>query len=265
MAYVPLAPTMFFAAYSGAIAGMTAGGRNLVDNVVGDYAGFAAVAQAWAQSFDTVWGAVAATSADVTMAEDLSEMTWEQREPGQAGTSILPSNWTALVTNVIAVILAVKANFTANGETPPAPSGATPAGIGYWKNTAAGVLDANADFTVVGGIWTADVVVGASPFTPTAAQRYVAVDTTAGAVNILTPLNTDGVSLPFDGQKFFIKARKASATPIRVTANGAGVTTEDPSNGGTYGATGSIQAVAGSCVGFCHRAADKLWIAFSGV
>jgi hypothetical protein len=111
--------------------------------------------------------------------------------------------------------------------------------------------------------WTADVLPAASPFTPTAAQQYVAVNTSTGAVTVLTPLaGTTGATQPFNGQTFTVKATAASATPITIQANGAGVTVEDPSNGGTFGATGSIQAVAGGSATWKFRASDKKWIAF---
>jgi len=111
--------------------------------------------------------------------------------------------------------------------------------------------------------WTADILPGQSPFTPTAAQQYVAVNTTTGAVTVKTPLgSSSGATLPFDGQTFTVKATAASATPITIQANGVGVTVEDPSNGGTFGANGTIQAVAGGATSFKFRASDKKWIAF---
>jgi hypothetical protein len=104
----------------------------------------------------------------------------------------------------------------------------------------------------------------ASPFTPTAAQQYVAVNTTTGGVTVLTPLgSSSGATLPFDGQTFTVKAVAASATPITIQANGAGVTVEDPSNGGMFGATGSVQAVAGGAASFKYRESDKKWIAWA--
>jgi|GEM_PF-2113444 len=109
--------------------------------------------------------------------------------------------------------------------------------------------------------WTRDILPADSPFTPTAAQQYVTVNTSTGAVTVNTPLAADGVSLPTDGQEFEIKCVAASATPCTVDANGAGVTVEDPSNGGTLGATGSIQAVAGGAAKFKYRASDKKWFA----
>jgi hypothetical protein len=110
--------------------------------------------------------------------------------------------------------------------------------------------------------WTADILPASSPFTPSASQRYVAVNTTTGAVTVKTPLAPDGVSLPKDGQELVIKATAASATPITVNANGAGVTVEDPSNGGTFGANGTIQAVGGGATKFKYRASDKKWFAY---
>lgn len=105
--------------------------------------------------------------------------------------------------------------------------------------------------------WTADVLPAASPFTPTAAQVFVAVNTTTGPVTVNTPPN------PFNGQEFVVKATAASATPITVHANGAGITVEDPSNGGTFGANGSIQAVAGGSARFKFRTSDLKWIAWA--
>lgn len=110
--------------------------------------------------------------------------------------------------------------------------------------------------------WTRDILPADSPFTPSASQRYVAANTTTGAVRVLTPLAPDGVSLPKDGQEFVVKATAAAATPITLVANGGGVTVEDPSNGGTFGATGTIQAVAGGAARFKFRASDSKWIAY---
>jgi hypothetical protein len=110
--------------------------------------------------------------------------------------------------------------------------------------------------------WTPDVLPAVSPFTPTAAQGFVAVNTSTGAVTVKTPLAPVGV-LPFDGQQFTVKATVASATPITISANGAGVTVEDPSNGGTFGATGTIQAVAGGSATFKFRLSDLKWIAWA--
>jgi hypothetical protein len=109
--------------------------------------------------------------------------------------------------------------------------------------------------TGLAAVWTNNITSAGSPFTPSTVQTFVAVDTTAGAVRVNTPL------APTDGQFFFVKAAVASATPIAVFASAG--TIEDPSNGGTYGASGTIQAVAGGSVGFKYRASDTKWIAFA--
>lgn len=110
--------------------------------------------------------------------------------------------------------------------------------------------------------WTRDMLPADSPFTPSASQRYVAVNTTTGGVQVKTPLAPDGTSLPKDGQELVVKCTAPSATPATVAANGGGVTVEDPSNGGVFGATGAIQAVAGGAARFKYRASDKKWIAY---
>lgn len=111
--------------------------------------------------------------------------------------------------------------------------------------------------------WTRDILPADSPFSPSASQRYVAVNTTTGAVHVKTPLAPDGVSLPKDGQEFVVKCTAASATPCTVDAQGAGVAVEDPSNGGTTGASGAIQAVAGGSARFKYRASDKKWFVWA--
>lgn len=109
----------------------------------------------------------------------------------------------------------------------------------------------------------ADVVPGASPFTPTAAQRLVLVNTTTGAVTVLSPLAQDGVSLPTNGQAVCVKPAAASGTPITFQANGAAVTVENPSNPGNFGATGLINGQSSGAF-FVFRASDKKWFAIAG-
>lgn len=153
-------------------------------------------------------------------------------------------------------------------------SNITPTGTGY-AHVTAGVLDAaaahgaqagevpvtnagitDAPFGFIFGVWTATVNNAASPYSPTAGQVMIAVDTSTGAVTINTP------ATPTDGQIFFIKPVTASATPITV-AGTAGATVENPSNAGNFGATGQIPGQGGG-VGFKYQAAGTRWIGFTG-
>lgn len=150
-----------------------------------------------------------------------------------------------------------------------------PTDSGLWHQTA-GVLDVasfvgatpgtvpttnaagtDTPFAFIFGTWTADVLPAASPFTPTAAQIMVAVNTSTGAVTVNTP------AAPVNGQMFCIKPTAASATPITVAANGGGITVENPSNAGNFGATGSIPG-QGSGAWFKFRSSDSKWIAMPG-
>lgn len=130
-------------------------------------------------------------------------------------------------------------------------------GVTYWGSVATSAVPDSAT------PWTADILPASSPFTPSASQKYVAVNTTTGAVQIDTPLAPDGVSLPLDGQEFVVKCTARSATPCAIAANGAGVTVEDPSNGGVFGAAGAIQAVTAGAARFKYRASDKKWFVWA--
>jgi len=125
---------------------------------------------------------------------------------------------------------------------------------GQVPTTNAAVTDAL--FGFIFGTWTATVVASASPFSPAAGQIMIAVDTTAGAVTINTPAS------PVDGQILFVKPVTASATPITV-AGTAGVTVENPSNAGNFGATGEVPGQGGG-VGFKYQATGTRWIGFTG-
>lgn len=105
------------------------------------------------------------------------------------------------------------------------------------------------------GTWTADVIPAASPYTPTAGQIMIAVNTSTGAVTVKTPAN------PYDGQPFCVKPTAASATPITVTATSG--TIENPSNAGNFGASGLVPG-QGSGAWWKWRASDSKWIGMPG-
>jgi hypothetical protein len=143
---------------------------------------------------------------------------------------------------------------TANVIDGAAVHGAAP---GEVPTTNAGVTDA--PFGFIFGSWTTTVTSGASPYSPAPGEVMIAVDTTGGVVVIETP----NVPPPINGQIFFIKPVTQSATPITVQAVGAGVTVENPSNAGSFGATGTIPGQGGG-VGFKYQAAGTRWIGFTG-
>ena len=105
------------------------------------------------------------------------------------------------------------------------------------------------------GTWTADVLPGASPYTPLAGQIMIAVNTSTGPVTVKTPAN------PYDGQPFCVKPTAASATPITVTATSG--TIENPSNAGNFGASGLVPG-QGSGAWWKWRASDSKWIGMPG-
>jgi hypothetical protein len=147
------------------------------------------------------------------------------------------------------------ANTVARIRNNPVTAGAaTGVGTQYTWDGAALTLEAG-----LGGAWIPNVLPAASPFTPSALQRLVPVDTTTAVVTVITPLS------PYDGQWFLVK-KIGGNNPITVKANLAGVasTIEDPNTPQSFGAQGTITA-QGSSVAFKYRLSDSKWIAFIGV
>jgi hypothetical protein len=238
--YTPNNASVYLRAFAGCLAGLTASGRYPTDPSAEDYDLPARSADAFAQEVDTLFGSSAPTSFQLITLLVEAEAIWgEGRSPLPTAEATLPGSYEQVAAAIVAILEQGNIQVIEEGVDPN---------------------DGGGGFSL--GTWTADIIPADSPFTPTSLQTYVAVNTATGAVTVLTPLASDGVSLPIDGQEFTIKCVQASATPATVEANGSGVTVEDPSNGGTFGASGTIQAVAGGAARFKYRASDKKWISF---
>jgi len=122
MAYVPNNTQIYTAAYAGAFAGMTVSNRVISNPDSASYAGLAAVAGAWAQEVDTVWGATATTQLDISTIQEESEAAWQNRSPQTTALFQTPSTYANEVTAIIATVTAAEAYFAGQGITPsPAP------------------------------------------------------------------------------------------------------------------------------------------------
>lgn len=243
MAYAPININVFMSAYSGAMAGMLADGRVLVDPANADYLNGCNNALNFAEALDTAWGAANATQLDVQSIQAACQGVFDSRLIESANTAAFYAGIAARIINLIQESDTV---VTGQGIVPPQPGTGGGGGttvFGAWAKGAGG-----------GNVLPAD-----SPFQAVAANSLVPVDTTGGAVTVKAPVG------PSDGQVFGVKdaTGKAALTPIQVTAIGP-ITIENPANAGNYGAAGVISA-QGSCVMWKFRASDNKWIAFSGV
>lgn len=122
--YVPNNLFIFVAAYAGAISGMAVAEKVLTDEDPADYDAIAAVAGAFAQSFDTEWGMRPTTELDISIVEEECEGTWEGRYPKTTDPITgIPSTYTAQCKALIALVTSCEAYFTGQGIVPPVPGG----------------------------------------------------------------------------------------------------------------------------------------------
>lgn len=144
MSYTPINMQMFIASYSGAIAGMGASNRRITNPSAASYADLAAIAGAFAQSFDTVWNdATAANVLELDMAEQLAESAWQQRSPVLTANAqnLTVGTYTELTTALVAVIQAASTYMAAQGITPPGAGGVD----GVLNYDVVGVADGSPD------------------------------------------------------------------------------------------------------------------------
>lgn len=123
MAYNPQTLSVYVAAYSGVMAGSAASGKVPTSPNPLIYANDASIAAAFAQSFDTQWGAVPVDTLILELIEFCSYGVWDRRT-GTADTGLLlPTSWNGEVIAIIAEINAAVANFAAAGIVPPGGNG----------------------------------------------------------------------------------------------------------------------------------------------
>jgi hypothetical protein len=126
MSYVPNNNAIFIAAFSGAAAGMGVNRGVPLDSHALDYTVLMMIAGAWAQAFDTSWGANPNSTLDTEMAQSLSEEAWGQRTPGPQNVAkyLQPLNWKPQTDALVAQITAAESYFSGQGISPSPPSSA---------------------------------------------------------------------------------------------------------------------------------------------
>ena len=122
MTYSPQNKTVFTAAYSGALGGIGAALKTPTDPVPTDpgVVSIADVAGAFAQSFDTVWGAVTPSELDVLSIEEVSAAYFIGSAPPNAPPFNVPANWTAICEALVAIVKAGE-NYFASQRHHPRP------------------------------------------------------------------------------------------------------------------------------------------------
>ncbi len=213
-AYVPQNTNVFSAAFAGSLAGLAVSNRIPTSVVAADSAGVAAVAGAFAQSFDTEWGAVAANNFELETIQSMTQDVWENRAPMPVAPNFTPASFTKRCKSLIAIITAADAYLVSIGVTPntspasigvTAPitstGGATPT-IGIVPATQAvpGSMSA-ADKTILDGL-PAEIITGVAAHAMTAFDVDWSLSNTfsktVGAPQAFTFSNT------FNGQPIFV-------------------------------------------------------------
>lgn len=123
MSYVPNNSSVYIAAFSGAVTGALADGRALTDAVASDYANIQIAAGAYAQEVDTLWGATAANSLDVSSIRGCSQGVFSQRYVATGNVNYAtPGTWVGLASAVIAMVQSGDTYVAGQGIV-PAPGG----------------------------------------------------------------------------------------------------------------------------------------------
>lgn len=131
MTYSPQNKTVFTAAYSGALGGIGAALKTPTDPMPTDpgVVSVADVAGAFAQSFDTVWGAVVPSELDVLSIEEVSAAYFIGSAPPNAPPFNVPANWTGVCEALVAIVKAGENYFASQGITPNPWGGGSTGGI----------------------------------------------------------------------------------------------------------------------------------------
>lgn len=125
MSYSPLNATVFAQAYAAAFSAMVLANRKIVNATTARYDPTAAIAGAWAQAFDTAWGANPANTLQIQMIADESYAAFEGRAPSVNNANTAAA-YTKEATAIITSITSASNYFSANGiPIPFATSGGT--------------------------------------------------------------------------------------------------------------------------------------------
>jgi hypothetical protein len=119
MSYTVQNPNVFTAAFSGALAGMGVSGRIVISANPTRYAGLIAIANAFAQQLDTLWGATPVGFLEVQAFQEATEALWQQRSPIPNTATLAPSTWEDECLALITIVQAAVAFYLTQGYTNP--------------------------------------------------------------------------------------------------------------------------------------------------
>lgn len=195
MSYTPLNVDVFKAAFAGAAAGIGTAGRAPTITLATDPAvvNLVALAGAWAQAFDTAWGANPADGLQLTLIRQLSNDRWEGNYP----SSLDPASYASQVAPLIAIVTAAETYFAGQGivtagaqliavnsSLQAVPSGATTVITG-WTTSA----DPAGAFNPVTGLYTAP----SSGFYQASAS-FLSSNAIPQNFNVFTDIQVNGVT-----------------------------------------------------------------------
>lgn len=232
MAYSPNNLTVYTAAMAGAEIGLAVSGRPITSDSGSTYLIASECAEAYAESFDTAWGATSSDTFQVFTILDASEGYFRNR----GAKSIVPSDYTEIAFAIITAIGEGEAILASKGVTPaPWPSGGN-------STLALFNLAAGGTRNVVGGD-----------------NEFIVYDGSTGVQGIVN-LPANGISV--DGQIVVVSILSsapgsAPAMPNLQVNPGAGNQIENFNNDGQILATGTgfTATAQGACFGFRYRAA----------
>jgi hypothetical protein len=192
LGYTPTNLTVYTAAYSGIISGLTGSSRVLLDTDEDDYAGFASIAGAFAASFDEAWTLNPDTNPPDTLQVFVIEKTckavWEDRFTEVNTETLSTSTFTEMCDAIIALVLASEAYFASQGITPdPWPSGGGGGGVTEVDAGTGISVTGTASVPIVNNLGILSVTAGSGiAITGPAQTPTVATDATVAKVIITT-------------------------------------------------------------------------------
>jgi hypothetical protein len=118
---------------------MGVSGRVPTDSNPTDYSGLVSVANAFAEQFDTLWGATAVATLEVETTELACEALWQDRAPQPDSVTLNPTTYVEECAAIQAIVLEALAFYAAQGyPNPPIGGGGgtgVPNGNAYYNNT----------------------------------------------------------------------------------------------------------------------------------
>jgi hypothetical protein len=236
MAYAILNPNIYYAAFSGAMAGMTgySMGSGQATAVAANYSVQANAAFAFAQSYDTNRGGSPSLPFENLLTSQLCKEAFENRNPGLVTNVNVPATWTGLSADILAAVTeAINVSNAGTTGTAGAPNfafitaDATANGEGSGGPTIVAAIQLVSKYTGVFD-WTASAVQAAAAATEVVTW-IVTTQTAAGAPAFTFTGGTPakgGISTGAPPAAQCVVTNGVAGTGIVVTAGGGGELTQ---------------------------------------